>query len=140
MFPLFDIFTFCTFFWKLHIFISRKEWIDSINYLVEMSIFLVFIIFFELAISTLSATLQAGDLIDQVDRERGVNRNQSRGIQLIYAKRLTHHPNTNYTLLVMDSCMTLFARFCNLHLNMYDFIDDITDWQKKSEITFFLKQ
>ena len=35
-------------------------------------------------------------LIDQVDRERGANRNQSRGIQLIHAKRLTHHPNTRY--------------------------------------------
>ena len=60
--------------------------------------------FFELAISTLSATLQVGDLIDQVDRERGANRNQSRGITFIHAKRLTHHPNTRYTLLVMDSC------------------------------------
>ena len=58
--------------------------------------------FFELAISTLSATLQAGGLID-LDRERGANRNQSRGIQFIHAKRLTHHPNTRYTLLVMDS-------------------------------------
>ena len=60
--------------------------------------------FFELATSTPSATLQAGDLIDQVDRERGANRNQSRGIQFIHTKRLTHHPNTRYTLLVMDPC------------------------------------
>ena len=42
--------------------------------------------------------------LNRVDRERGVNRNQSRGVQLIHAKRLTHHPNTRYTLLVMDSC------------------------------------
>ena len=40
-------------------------------------------------------------MIDQVDRERGANRNQSRGIQFIHAERLTHHPNTRYTLLVM---------------------------------------
>ena len=58
----------------------------------------------------LSATLQAGDLIDQVDRERGANRNQSREIQLIHAKRLTHHPNTRYTLLVMDSCISIFCQ------------------------------
>ena len=39
----------------------------------------------------------------ELDRERGANRNQSRGIQLIHAKRLTHHlhPNTRFTLLVM---------------------------------------
>ena len=48
--------------------------------------------------------LQAGHLIDQVDRERGANRNQSRRIQFIHAKRLTHHPNTRYTPLVMDFC------------------------------------
>ena len=54
-------------------------------------------------------TLQAGDLIDEVDRERGANRNQSRGIQLIHAKRLTHHPNTRYTVLVMDSCNNLLS-------------------------------
>ena len=47
--------------------------------------------------------LKAGDLIGQVDWERGANTNQSRGIQLIHAKRLTHHPNTRYTLLAMDS-------------------------------------
>ena len=63
--------------------------------------------FFELAISTLSATLQDGGLIDQVDRERGANRNQSRGIKFIHAKRLTHQPNTRYTLLVMDSWQLL---------------------------------
>ena len=68
---------------------------------------MVFIIFFELAILTPSATLQAGDLIDQVDRERGANRNQSRGIQLIHAKRLTRHTNTRYTLLIMDSWVGL---------------------------------
>ena len=107
IFPPFDIFTFCTFFWKVHIFISRKEWIDSINYLIKIRIFLVFIIFFELAISTPSATLQAGDLIDQVDRERGANRNQSRGIQFIHAKRLTRHTNARYTLLIMDSWVGL---------------------------------
>ena len=65
--------------------------------------------FFELAISTLSATLQAGDLIDQVDRERGANKNQSRGIQFIHAKQLSHHPNTRYTLLVMDSCCHIIS-------------------------------
>ena len=81
------------FFSERHIFSSTEKWIDSINYLIKI----------ELAISTLSATLQAGDLIDQVDRERGANINQSRGIQFIHAKRLTHHPNTRYTLLVMDS-------------------------------------
>ena len=96
IFPLLGIFTCCTFFWKVHIFISRKEWIDSINYLIKTSIFLVFI--FELAIPTLS-----------VDREHGEKRNQSRGIQFIHAKRLTHHPNTRYTLLVMDSC---YHRVC----------------------------
>ena len=86
------------FFWNIHIFISRKERIDSINYLIKISIFLVFIIFLNLPFRR-----SAGDLIDQVDRERGANRNQSRGIQFIHAKRLTHHPNTRYTLLVMDS-------------------------------------
>ena len=56
------------------------------------------------SVQLVDTTLQAGDLIDQVDRERGANRNQSRGIQLIHAKQLTHHPNTRYTLLVMYSC------------------------------------
>ena len=69
----------------------KNKYISGLHYL------------FELAISTLSATLQAGGLIDQVDRERGANRNQSRGIKFIHAKRLTHHPNTRYTFLVMDS-------------------------------------
>ena len=92
---------------KVHIFISRRDWIDSINHLIKISIFLVFIIL-ELAISTLIATLRAGDLIEQVDRERGANRNQSRGIQFIHAKRLTHHPNTRYILLVMDSWKHIF--------------------------------
>ena len=97
IFPLLGISPAVLFFWIVHIFISRKD-------LIKISIFPeVFIIFLELAISTLSATLQAGDLIDQVDRERGANRNQSRGIQFIHAKRLTHHPNTRCTLLVMDS-------------------------------------
>ena len=54
-------------------------------------------------IQLVDTTLQAGDLIDQVDRECGANRYQSRGIQFIHAKRLTHHPNTKYTLLIMDS-------------------------------------
>ena len=63
----------------------------------------------------LSATLQAGDLIDQVDRERGSNRNQSRGVQLIHAKRLTH-PNTRYTLLVMDSCQKT-ERVCSSNVH-----------------------
>ena len=36
--------------------------------------------------------------------------------------------------------MTSFARFYNLHLNLYDVIGDITDRLKKSETTFFLKQ
>ena len=57
------------------------------------------------SVQLVDATLQAGDLIDQVDRQRGANKNQSRGIQMIHAKRLTHHPNTRYTLLVMDSCI-----------------------------------
>ena len=65
--------------------------------------------FFELAISTLSAALQAGDLIDQVYWEHGTNRSQSCGIQFIHAKRLTHHPNTRYTLLVMNSCQSLIS-------------------------------
>ena len=55
--------------------------------------------------------LQAGDLIDQVDRERGANRNLSRGIQFIHAKRLAHHPNTRYTLLVMDSWYNVMTSF-----------------------------
>ena len=33
-------------FWKVQIFISRKEWIESINYLIKISLFLVSIIFF----------------------------------------------------------------------------------------------
>ena len=70
--------------------------------------------FFKLAISTLSAKLQLEtSVIDQVDRERGANRNQSREIQFIHAKRLTHHPNTRYTLLVMDSCLCIIR---NVHL------------------------
>ena len=36
--------------------------------------------------------------------------------------------------------MTLFTRFHNLPLNLYDVIGDVTDQVKKSEITFFLKQ
>ena len=71
--------------------------------------------FFELAISTLSATLQDAGLIDQVDWERGANRNQSRGIKFVHAKRLTHHPNTRYTLLVMDSCFYLQRWGCWTH-------------------------
>ena len=102
------------FFWNekftLFTLISAEDWIDSINYLIKISIFLVFIIFwtrhFETQFSLL--TLQAGDF-DQVDRERGANRNQSRGIQLIHAKRLTHHPNTRYTLLVMDSWQNILS-------------------------------
>ena len=81
---------------------KRVNWFNKLSYSNEYISGLHY--FFELAILTLSATLQAGDLIDQVDRDRGANRNQSRGIQLIHAKQLTHHPNTRYILLVMDSC------------------------------------
>ena len=68
----------------LHTRISAEEWIDSINYLIKISVFLVFIIF-ELVNLTLSNSARWRDtaswrLIDQVDRERGTNRNQSRGI------------------------------------------------------------
>ena len=98
---------FTIYFNYLHTRISVEEWIDSINYLIKISVFLVFIIFLTRLtyywIQIVDETLQARDLIDQVDRERGANRSQSRGIQLIHAKRLTHHPNTRYTLLVMDS-------------------------------------
>ena len=80
---------------------KRVNWFNKLSYKNKYISGLHY--FFELAISTLSATLQAGDLIDQVDRERGANSNKSRGIQLIHAKRLTHHPNTRYTLLVRDS-------------------------------------
>ena len=55
------------------------------------------------SVQLVDATRQAGDLFDQVDRERGANRNQSRGTQLIHAERLTHHPNSWYTLPEMDS-------------------------------------
>ena len=60
-------------------------------------------LFFELANLMLMPVEPATQRCKQVDRERGTNQNQSRGIQLIHAKRLTHHPNTRYTLLVMDS-------------------------------------
>ena len=43
-----------------------------------------------------------------------MDRNQSRGIQLIHAKRLTHHPNTRYTLLVMDSWLNLIYINCTM--------------------------
>ena len=82
-----------------------KNWFNKLSYKSKYISGLHY--FFELAISTLSVTLQDGGLIDQVDRERCANRNQSRGIQFIHAKRLTHHPNTRYTLLVMDSCLWL---------------------------------
>ena len=106
IFPLLGIFTCCTFFLKSTYFHQKKRvnWFNKLSYKTKYISGLHY--FFELAISTLSATLQAEDLIDQVDRERGANRNHSRGIQLMHAKRLTHHPNTRYTLLVMDSWRT----------------------------------
>ena len=79
---------------------KRVNWFNQLSYKNKCISGLHY--FFELVISTRAqrdAALQAGDLIDQVDRERGANRNQSRGIQFIHTKRLTHHPNTRYTLL-----------------------------------------
>ena len=92
---------------------KRVNWFNKLSYKNKYISGLHY--FLELAISTLSATLQDGGLIDQVDRERGANRNQSREIQFIHAKRLTHHSNTRYTLLVMDSWFGLnwlFFRTC----------------------------
>ena len=72
-------------------------------------------LFFELAILTLSSASDAASWrLDQVDGERGANRNQSRGIQLIHAKRLTHHPNTRYTFLLMDSCLSQHLQYLEL--------------------------
>ena len=104
---------------------KRVNWLDKLSYKNKYISGLHYF-FFELAISTLSATLQAGDLIDQVDRERGANRNQSRGIQFIHAKRLTHHPNTRYTLLVMDSC---WLPFCKSWLIHFDFTSSLEIYQ-----------
>ena len=104
IFPLLGIFTCCTFFLKSTYFHQQKR-VNRINKLSYKNKYISGLHYFlELVNLTLSATLQAGDLIDQADRERGANRYQSRRIQLIHAKRLTHHPNTRYTLLVMDSC------------------------------------
>ena len=99
------------FFWKVHIFISRKEWIDSINYLIKIGIFLVFIVFLNLPFRRSARRcklVKVGDLIDQVDRERGANRNQSRGIQFIHAKRLTYHPNTRSSNGLLTIVILLF--------------------------------
>ena len=95
----------------VHIFISRKECIDSINYLIKISILLVFIIFLNLPFRCDAQRDAASWRLDRSSRSEawrhGANRNQSIGIQFIHAKRLTHHPNTRYTLLVMDSCKYL---------------------------------
>ena len=101
---------------------KRVNWFNKLSYRNEYISGLRY--FFELAISTLSATLQAGYFIDQVDRDRCANRNQSRGIQLIHAKRLTHHPNTRYTLLVMDSCHGLVSSFAIGHKQYQDIVRD----------------
>ena len=115
IFPFLGIFTCCTFFLSKSTYFHQKErvnWLNKLSYKNKYISGLHY--FFELPISTFSATLQPGDLIDQIDRERGANRNQSRGIQFIHSKRLTHHPNTRYTLLVMDSCqITLLGLQCS---------------------------
>ena len=116
IFPLLGIFTCCTLFMKSTYFHQQKRvnWFNKPSYKNKYIAGLHYD--FELAISTLSATLQAGDLIDQVDRERGANRNQSRGIKFIHAKRLTHHPNTRYKLPVMDSTPDQTKKFARQRL------------------------
>ena len=100
--------------------ISRRvNWFNKLSYknLIKISVFSFWSsLFFELANLTLMPVEPATQRCKQVDRERGANQNQSRGIQLIHAKRLTHHPNTRYTLLVMDSWQSITLLLHVLHI------------------------
>ena len=63
---------------------SRKEWLDSINYVIIIRIFWSSLF----AISTLNAACWRDVTSLRLDRERGADRNQSRGIQSIHAKKV----------------------------------------------------
>ena len=82
---------------------SRKKWLDSINYVIIIRIFWSSLF----AISMLSAACWRDATSLRLDRERGADRKQSRGIQSIHAKRLTRHSITRYALLVMDPSLSL---------------------------------